>query len=376
MSIKLRGFLGVVVIAMAAAWLVSCGGTSHPAGVLLATSQGATLIESYGVNLTTGVLSQINTAGKVPSSTAPSATVIDSAGATLYVANAALSSPTTTAGSISVYTVNSNATLTAAGSGATTGINPVALTLDPSGKFLLVVNQLSNNVSVFSVSSGGSLSEVSGSPFATGVPPTTVNTALPVPSAVTVTPSNYVYVANQGQDTVSAFSLDPSSGFLTPLAGLPTAVGLAPSGVANTITSSGTRVLFVANQGDNNVSSFEINSDGTLTASPKSPFASGLGPGAMAIEPTKNFLYVADMNSNQVTPFRINPGDGALTALIAVSTGSSPVALVIHPNGLFLYTANISSDNISGFSLNPLSGALAPIATSTSSSRPAGLAIK
>jgi 6-phosphogluconolactonase (cycloisomerase 2 family) len=375
MGIKLRGFVGLGAIAALATLLLNCGASSRPAGVLVASSQGATLIQSYGVNLNTGVLSQINTAGQVPSGTQPSAVIMDPAGAFAYVINTPTSNPSTTPGKIAAYAVNSDGTVTSSGSGATTGLGPVALAMDPAGKFLLAVNQTSNNVSVYTIGSSASLTEVAGSPFPTGVPQSATVTSPPIPSAATVTAGGYVYVTNQGQDSLSGFSLN-SSGVLTPLPGLPTNVGLAPSGVISVVTPSGTRVLFVANQGDNNVSSFEINSDGTLTPSPGSPFASGLAPTAMAIEPTHNFLYVNDLNSNQITPFRINPGDGSLTAGNVASTGSSPTAIAIHPDGLYLYTANVASDNISEFRINLQTGALSPIATATSQSRPAGLAVK
>ena len=77
-------------------------------------------------------------------------------------------------------------------------------------------------------------------------------------------------------------------------------------------TANNVEVLYVGNEGSNNISAFLINSDGTLTGVTNSPFSAGLGPVAIAIAPSKNFLYAVDQNSNQVSAYRINTGNGAL----------------------------------------------------------------
>jgi 6-phosphogluconolactonase (cycloisomerase 2 family) len=357
-----------MVLAALGVALVSCGGSSRPAGVLFATTQGSTLVDSFGINLKSGVLSQISTGAATAS--APGPILLDPTGNFAYVLN-------TGSNSVSTYTVNSNGTLTAASTSATTGSLPFGMTMDSAGHFLLVANQGSNNVSVFSISNT-SLSQVSGSPFATGELPTPNSPDLPAPAGVTVSANNYVYVANSGQDTVSAFSMDPTTGKLTEVAGSPYTVGTAPTGILATTTANNVRVLYVGNEGSNNLSAFVINDDGTLTPVVNSPFSAGLGPVAMAVDPTKNFLYVVDMNSNQVSAYRINTGNGALTGLnpATVSTGVQPVAIAVHPDGLYMYTANVGSDNLSGFSITVQTGVLVPIQTAATSSRPAGVALK
>lgn len=369
MAIRFRAVMAVTFLVGLFLLLASCGGSSRPAGILLSPSQGATLVDSFGINLSSGVLTQINTGAATGS--VPSAIVLDPSGAFAYVANSGDNN-------LSAYSVNSNGTLTSAGGNAGTGTTPVALAMDSAGKFLFVANQGSNDVSVYSVGSGGALSEVAGSPFATGVPPTAIAPATATPAGVTVSGAGFVYVANQGQGTVSAFSLDSTTGVLTPVPGLPFAAGTTPTGVLAMTTASSTNVLFVANQGSNNISVFDINPDGSLTQVTGSPFSAGLGPVAIAAEPTHNFLYVADKNSNQLSAYRINGGDGALTPLnpATVSTGSQPVAVAVHPDGLYLYTANFGSDSISGFKLTTQTGVLTAVQAPATSSRPVGIALK
>jgi 6-phosphogluconolactonase len=388
MSIKFRRFAGVATVIAAGLLGMSCGTSSRQSGILLAPSQGAALIDSFGVNLNTGVLTQIHTAGQVPAGTAPAAIIVDSTGSTAYVANASISSPTTSPGAISAYTVKSDGTLTSAGSNAATGPNPVALTMDPAGKFLFVVNQGSNDVSVYSIGSPGSVTQVSGSPFPTGAAPLPPSNALPVPAGVAVSSGNFVYIANQGQDTVSAFSLDTATGKLTAIAGSPFAAGTSPTGLFALLTTSNVSVLYVANQGSNNVSAFNINTDGSLTPTTGSPYAAGLGPVALTADPTRAFLYVANRTSNQLTGYKVSPGSGTLTALSpsTVSTGTNPVALSFQPGGNgctgnacmtnFLYVANIGNNTISGFTMTAQSGALATLPAVTTDSQPSGVAVK
>jgi 6-phosphogluconolactonase len=72
-------------------------------------------------------------------------------------------------------------------------------------------------VSVYAINAaGGALSAVTGSPFSAGTDPV----------AVSVDPTDrFVYVINEGAASVSEFALE-STGTLTPLAGSPVAVAV------------------------------------------------------------------------------------------------------------------------------------------------------
>ena len=72
------------------------------------------------------------------------------------------------------------------------------MAVDPSSTYLFVAETGLNGVRVFSIASTGALTELSGSPYATGLGP----------SAVLVDSTGaYVYVTNRTDGTVSAFSL-------------------------------------------------------------------------------------------------------------------------------------------------------------------------
>ena len=387
MCIKPRRLIGSLVLSVLVFLFLSCGGSSRPAGLLLVISQGAADVTSYGIDLNTGSLSHINTAAAVPGNTTPTAIALDPTGSFAYVTDQATGGGS---GSISAYSVKRDGTLSSAGSTTATLLNPVALTIDKGGHFLFLTNQGSNNVSVFSIGASASLTAVcppNTTPpcgFDSGVP-ATAGSSSAAPSGVAITPSgNFLYVANQGQNTVSGFKVNSSPGFLTPVPGSPFAVGSSPRGLA---IDPGGKYLYVANEGSNNVSAFTICAstlpscmavDGSLVQVAGSPFSAGLGPVSLAVDPSDNFLYVAATNSNQLSAYRLSPSTGALTPLTTPteSTGTNPTFVAIHPGGNFLYVPNSGSDSVSGFRLTTQSGVLTPLPTASTASHPVGIALK
>ncbi|HET7441902.1 MAG TPA: beta-propeller fold lactonase family protein [Terriglobales bacterium] len=375
-------FLGFWVFGM-----LSCGSSSRTSGILLATSQGSLDVNSYGINLNTGILTQLNTAARVPANTVPGPIVLDPSRNFAYVGN---STSGGVAGSISAFSVDKNGKLNSVGSNVGTGVNPVALAIDGGNHFLFVANQLSNNVSVFTIGSNAGLTEVPGSPFQTGVLPPPTPTSTATPNSLAIIPSGaFLYVANQGQNTITAFAVS-GSGVLSFVGGIDTAAAFAagstPAGV--TVDPSG-KFLYVANSGSNNVSAFVICATplpgcpsnftpGSLVPVPGSPFSAGLGPVSLAVDPSDNFLYVADTTSNQLSGYRINASTGALTPLSTptFSTGTTPMSVAIHPAGNYLYVSNNGADTISGFHLVTQSGLLESLTAVPAASRPAGIALK
>jgi 6-phosphogluconolactonase len=376
MSIKFCGFIGLLVVIGLSCLAVSCGGSSRPAGLLLVISQGATDVNSYGIDLNTGVLTQINTAAPVAANSIPRAIVLDPSGNFAYVANATNSGGP---GSITAYSVKKDGKLSSLGSNPATGVNPVALAIDHGGHFLFAANEGSDTVSVFSIGANAALTAAGTFPVVTPVAGATPAT----PSSVAVTPSgSFVFVANAGQNTVSGFAVNSSTGALTNVPGSPFVAGTAPSGV--TVTPNG-QYLYVANEGSNNISAFTIcasavpgctAADGSLIS--PTVVSAGLAPVSLAVDPAGNFLYATDRDSNQLSGYRITPSTGVLTALSggAVSTGVSPVFVAIHPAGNYLYVANSGGDSISGFHLVTQSGVLGPLAPVPTASRPVGIAVK
>jgi len=372
-------FVAGLLLAISLFCLAGCTSINNSAttgiSYLYVTAQANTTISAYTVTQSTGALT--NLGNSIGTGSVPSAIAVTPSGNALFVANSG-------ANSISGYTINSDASLTAASATTPTGTTPTALAIDPGGKFLFVANQGSSNISVFTINGTG-LTKVPGSPFTT-IP---VGLSYPngtLPSAVVVSKSgNFLYVANQLANFVSAFAINTTSGALTPLPVPFYADGqVAPSGLA--VTPNG-GFLYVANAGanSNNISAWAIcdnvvntcinpnKPDGTLTLVTGSPFPAGLGPVAIAFDPGFNFAYVVDKGSNTISQYSYGPGNGVLTPLSpgTISTGVTPVSIAILSGVIpadvgntlynitdYAYVANLGGGTISIFSLTTSSGLL------------------
>ncbi len=146
------------------------------------------------------------------------------------------------------------------------------------------------------------------------------------PSSVTVEPSGkFLYVTNQGDNTVSAFSID-GSGNLSELilAGSPYPTATAPAGSALATTATGS-YLYVANSGSNNISAFIVclttiapctAADGSLISVASLPVGAGLTPVGIVVDPTNTFVYTIDQDSNQISGYRLNAANGGLSRIV------------------------------------------------------------
>src|ERR1700736_6978580 len=85
----------------------------------------------------------------------------------------------------------------------------------------------------------------------------------------------------RGGNTVLGCIMDPATGALTPIAGSPFAAGILPTSIAVNPTS---KFACVANLGDNTVSGYAIElATGALTPVKGSPFAAGSRPFSVAV---------------------------------------------------------------------------------------------
>jgi DNA-binding beta-propeller fold protein YncE len=84
---------------------------------------------------------------------------------------------------------------------------------------------------------------------------------------------------------------------------------------------------YVANQFSNDVSGYTINATtGTLTPIPGSPFAAVAAPLTVVVDPTGRFAYVANAHSANVSGYTINVITGVLTSI-----AGSPFAARVGP---------------------------------------------
>ena len=94
------------------------------------------------------------------------------------------------------------------------------------------------------------------------------------------------------------------------------AAGTSPASVAVSPTG---KFAYVANNGSNDVSMYTINGT-TGVLSPAGTIAAGLAPTSIAIHPAGGFAYVTNSPSNTVSIYSIDGATGALTLIGTVGT--------------------------------------------------------
>jgi len=285
---------------------------ADPAGKFLyVADRGAfNLLFAYTIDATTGFLTPI---GSPVVANGPAALAMHPTGKFLFVANGP--------GSVATYSIDSTGAPTFVGQSASAAGGAISVAVDPTGKFVYTANVNGNTVSAYSVdTSTGSLTQIPGSPFPTG----------PNPDFVAVHPSgNFLYAGNVNGQSVSAYTLDSVTGALKEIAGSPfMIVGSLPRAMALDLAG---KYAFVSNASNSNdISAFRIESTtGALQLIAGSPFPTGSGPLWAIVDPLGKFLYVANLSSNNISAFSIDPGSGFLTSVGNVPAGSAPISMTL-----------------------------------------------
>lgn len=210
------------------------------------------------------------------------------------------------------------------------------------------------------------------------------------PSWITIDPAQnrllaLSEVSDQGPDhtgSVTAFSIDPRSGALTPIntvssggAG-PAYVSLHPSG----------RFALVANYVGGSVAVLGVGADGALTepldikvadkaAAPPRPSpaeAANLGLSdhtaphmhMIAADPSGRWVIADDAGSDRINVWRIDLASGRLTPaatpFLATAAGSAPRHFVFAPGGRRLFDLQEHDSTLAAYAFDPATGALTP----------------
>ena len=211
------------------------------------------------------------------------------------------------------YAIDSTGALTI-GLQQATPAAPQTATIDPPAHFLYVPMG-SAGTQLFQIVGGGALVSVK------TIPPMGQGKAL----YVAINPADTFAYISDGLTAVAAFSINASTGDLTPLAGSPFTAGPGPSAMA--MTPNG-KFLYVATTPG--VVGFAANADGSLT-SLGSPQGFSTPPVALSIDVTGTYLYILSVNSGRVAIDKIDPNTGLLTAQPSVALPTVPSGIVTTP---------------------------------------------
>ncbi|GAC1416614.1 MAG: lactonase family protein [Flavisolibacter sp.] len=244
------------------------------------------------------------------------------------------------------------------------GDSPCYITLDQTGKWLLVGNYTSGSLSVLPVFQDGNI----GGPVSTvadqGHSVNKQRQDRPHVHAAVLSPDNkLVFVPDLGIDKVMIYSFDPANGILakSPQNFVQLKNG---SGPRHFVFHPNGRWAYLSQELSGTASAFtyqkgKLQLSQTISSLPKD-YHGSLTTADIHISPSGKFLYVSNRDqSNSIAIFRINPKTGLLKLLGFQSTlGKTPRNFNLDLSGNFLMVANQNSDNIVFFSVNPNTGLL------------------
>jgi 6-phosphogluconolactonase (cycloisomerase 2 family) len=228
---------------------------------------------------------------------------------------------------------------------------------EPAGEFLYVADTGKIDALQLNTGTGGPVTTVAGSPFPSGT-----NVYL------TVDPmSRFVFAADEdAPGGVLAFTIDANTGVLTTVPGSPFAVGSNsnPVSVSQIVVDPTGSFVYVTLPVIGQVAGFSIDaSSGVLTPIPGSPFSAESGAFAIAVNNlqgvTPTYVYVANQMADSISGYSIDATTGALTPVASSPFAATGVTALVTGNLDHLYAYGGSGMMV--FSVDPNSGALAPV---------------
>jgi 6-phosphogluconolactonase len=330
------------------------------------TDHGSKGIYAYRFDSSTGTLTLEGLAGE---SAAPSFLTVSPSGKFLYAVNETSTYNGQSTGAVSAFATQADHKLTLLNQLPSRGSDPAHITLDRTGKYVLVANYTSGSVAVFPVEKDGRLGEASSFVQHKGHSINPERQQGPHAHAIALSADNrFAVVADLGLDQLLVYSFDAAKGTL---GANPQIVKAAPGAGPRHLTfSSNGRFLYVINELQSTVVTYSYGAaTGTLhelqTVSSLPRGFDGTSTAAeIEIDPSGKFLYASNRDAKQdgsIAVFAIDARRGTLTLVETDSSrGKTPRNFAIDPTGSWLLAANQDSDNIVIFRIDGQTGHLSP----------------
>ena len=251
------------------------------------------------------------------------------------------------------------------------GDRPTYVSIDKTGKFLLLANNLGhlqgNSIIVYPILSDGKL----------GQPIQRLMTGIRAHQIRISANNKYVYVPNIDSDFISQFAFDQKTGALTPLdpptvaddkTGAVMQPGLGPmAGARHLDFHPNGKWIYLSNEYAATVVTFQVNDNGTLKQMP--PAISGLpadyDPTArrwqseIRVTPNGRWAYAGERVHQTIASFAIDKSSGMPSLMgHAPTMGKTPRHFTIDPSGGWLVAGNQESSSLVVYKINNDDGSL------------------
>jgi 6-phosphogluconolactonase len=248
---------------------------------------------------------------------------------------------------------------------ATGGADPCYVSIDQTGKYLLVANYTGGSVATFPIAPDGHLGAASAFIQHTGSGPNKERQEGPHAHYIATSADNrFVFVIDLGLDEIVIYRFNPASGSLTP--NDPPYAKLPPgSGPRHLAFSPNGRFAYVLSEVKSTVTAFAYDSRNgsfstlqTLSTLPED-FTAHNDTAEIVVHPSGKFLYASNRGEDSIALFTIDPVRGTLTLSGDFPTqGKTPRNFALDPTGNFLLAANQESNDTAVFRIDGSTGAL------------------
>ncbi len=269
-------------------------------------------------------------------------------------------------GAVSAFVIDRiNGKLTLLNEVPSRGADPCYITLDKSGKHVLVANYTGGSVAVFPVLDDGRLGDFSAFVQHQGHGSNPNRQEGPHAHSIDLSADNHFALADDlGLDQVLAYRFDAARGSLTP--NEPAfAKADAGAGPRHLAFHPNGKFAYVINEMHSTVTVFSYDAAGGTLRSQQT--LSTLPPGfkgenddaEVQVHPSGKFLYASNRGHDSIAVFAIDPVKGTLTPVEDIPTrGKTPRSFEIDPTGSLLFAANQKSNNIVVFRIDAGTGRL------------------
>lgn len=271
-------------------------------------------------------------------------------------------------GAVSAFAIDrASGKLTLLNQVASGGADPCYVTVDNTGKYVLVANYTSGSIAAFPILEDGRLGGPSAFIQHTGHGTDPQRQEGPHAHSIDLTPDNrFAIVDDLGLDETLVYKFDSTKGSLTPndppFAKAPPGAGprhfaLHPNG----------KFGYVINEMGATVSVFGYDAATgvlhplqTISTLPEG-FTGAKESAEIEVHPSGKFLYASNRGHDSIAVFAIDQSKGTLILVEYASTkGHTPRNFAIDPTGTLIFAANEKSDNIVIFRINAKTGRLTP----------------
>ena len=311
---------------------------------------------------------EVTSLGLAAETTNPSWVALHPNGRFLYAVNEVQNYNGPNSGGVSAFSVDrATGKLTFLNEVASRGADPCYITVDQSGKYILVANYTGGSIAAFPISADGKLGKASAFVQHTGHGLNPKRQEAPHAHSIDLSPDeHFAFVDDLSLDELLVYKFDKSKGSLKPnnppFAKLDAGAGprhfaLHPSG----------KFAYVVSEMACTVTAFSVDlKAGVLHRSQSistlpDDFKGENDDAGIVVHPSGKFLYASNRGHDSITVFAIDAAKGTLTVVEHASTkGKTPRNFAIDPTGTLLFAENQQSNNIVIFRIDEKNGKLTP----------------